>query len=163
MSWTKREFVNQAFSEIGFASYNYDLDPEQLQDALRNMDSMVATWNTKGIKIGYPLPSSPSSSSLDTETNVPDAANEAIYLNLAIRLAPSLGKMVSPELKQTAKGGMDALYSIAAIPNEMQITDLPSGAGNKSWRNDSSRFLAKANTNPLQIGEGDNLEFLGDS
>jgi hypothetical protein len=45
VAWTKREFVVQAFSEIGLASYVYDLQPEQLQTALNRLDSMLATWN----------------------------------------------------------------------------------------------------------------------
>ena len=29
MGWTKREYVEQAFEEIGLASYVFDLTPEQ--------------------------------------------------------------------------------------------------------------------------------------
>ena len=87
MGWTKRQFVEQAFEEIGLATYTFDLSPEQMQSALRRLDAMVATWNGAGIRIGYPLPSSPQDSDLDTETNVPDMSNEAIYTNLAIKIA----------------------------------------------------------------------------
>lgn len=135
MSWTKRQFVVQAFEEIGFASYVYDLEPEQLQAALRRLDSMLATWNAEGIRLGYPLPSTPGDSDLDTETNVPDAANEAIYTNLAIKIAPTVGKMVSQDTKVTAKMAYGALMMRAAMPPEMQLPGtLPSGAGNKPWR-----------------------------
>ena len=33
MSWTKRQYIVDAFEEIGLASYVYDLQPEQLQSA----------------------------------------------------------------------------------------------------------------------------------
>ena len=33
MSWTKREFVNQALEEIGLASYVFDLQSEQMNSA----------------------------------------------------------------------------------------------------------------------------------
>ena len=89
MGWTRRQFVEQAFEEIGYASYVYDLEPEQLESAGRRLDAMVASWNGKGIRLGYPLPSSPELASLDTETEVPDYANEAIYTNLAVKLAPT--------------------------------------------------------------------------
>ena len=162
MSWSKRQFVEQAFEEIGFASYQFDLDPAQLQSAMRKMDSMLATWNAKGIKIGYPIPSSPENGDLDEETNVPDSANEAIFLNLAIRLAPSLGKVVALETKANAKSAYMALLGNSAIPNEQQVSGLPKGAGSKYWIDNGRVSLPEPNIDPLQIGDGGSLEFIGD-
>ena len=155
MSWTKRQFVVEAFDEIGFASYIYDLEPERLEKALRSMDSMVATWNAKGIRIGYPLPSSQSASSLDQETNVPDSANDAITLNLAVRIAPSLGKVVSQETKQFAKDAYNALLVKLAHPIEMQLPSMPSGAGNKTT---DRQFLPQP-TDEILADRGDTIEF----
>ena len=75
MGYTKRQFISAAFEEIGLASYVFDLQPEQLESALRRLDAMMADWNAKGIRLGYPLPSSPQDSSLDEETLVPDSAS----------------------------------------------------------------------------------------
>jgi len=138
MSWTKRQFVTQAFEEIGYASYSYDLEPEQLQAGLRRLDSMMATWNGRGIALGYPLPSTPEDSNLDTETEVPDFANEAIYTNLAVRIAPIIGKIVSIETKVAAKMSYNEVLRSTSVTHEMKFpTSLPAGAGNKPWRNDS--------------------------
>ena len=159
MSWTKRQFVETAFSEIGLASYVYDLQPEQLQEALRRLDAMMATWNNKGIRIGYPLPASPEDSDLDTETGVPDAANEAIYLNLGIRIAPSVGKVVSQETKRMAREAYRALLINIAMPQEMQLPrTLPSGAGNKPWRYEDP-FLNTPDTSPIRLGDDGQLIF----
>jgi len=157
MSWTKREFVNQAFEEIGFA-YGYDLDPDQLQSALSKLDGMMAQWNGKGIRLSYPLPSSPTNSTLDQETEVPDYANEAIYLNLALRIAPGFGKVPARELKQFAKQAYNVLLSRSTIPSERQITDLPKGAGNKPWRLTDDPFLDPV-TDTLDAGPDSELEF----
>ncbi len=78
MSYTKSQFVNDAFDEIGLAGYAFDLPPEQLQSAVRKLDRMMATWYNLNINIGYPMTSSPENADLDTETNVPDSANDAI-------------------------------------------------------------------------------------
>jgi len=78
MGWTKRQFVTQAFEEIGLAAYVFDLTPEQLQSALNRLDSMVASWNAKVIRLGYPISSSPQSSNLDEETNVAEGATTPI-------------------------------------------------------------------------------------
>lgn len=138
MGWTKRQFVLQAFEEIGLASYVYDLTPEQLNSALFKMDAMMATWNGKGIRVGYPLPTSPNNSTLDTQTNVPDSANEAIYTNLAQRIAAGYGKTVFPETKAAARAGYEVLLSRAAMPMEMQMPGtMPAGAGNKPWAVDN--------------------------
>lgn len=138
MSWTKRQFVYQAFEEIGYANYAYDLEPEQLESALRRLDSMMATWNAKSIRINYPIPTSPENSDLDEETGVPDRANEAIYLNLAIRIAPVVGKTVSSETRMSARMAYNEVLQNATMPNEMLFPrSLPAGAGNKPWRYDT--------------------------
>ena len=135
MGYTRRQFVTAAYAEIGLASYVFDLEPEQLELACQRLDSMMAQWNGRGLRLGYPLPGSPELTALDTETNVPDAANEAIITGLAVRIAPGLGKSVSPDTKMMAKAGYDMLLSRAAMPPEMQLTgNVPLGAGNKPWR-----------------------------
>jgi hypothetical protein len=138
MSYTKRQFVEEAFAELGMANYTFDLQPQQLDTALRRLDTMMATWNAKGIRLGYPLPSSPQDSDLDTETQVPDSANEAIVTNLAIRLAPQYGKTVAIDTRTTAKLGYDTLLARATFPAEQQFPrTLPLGAGQKPWRYDT--------------------------
>lgn len=158
MGWTKGQFVESAFEEIGMATYVFDLSADQLQGALRRLDAMLASWNAKGIRLGYPLPSSPDDSELSQETNVPDSANEAIYTNLAIKIAPSFGKAVSMDTKMTAKLTLDTLMSRAAFPMEQQLpSTLPAGAGNKPWRYDDP-YLADP-VDPLLAGQDGEIEF----
>jgi len=116
MGYTKRQFVDAALEEIGLASYTFDMQPEQLESARRRLDAMMADWNAKGIRLGYPLPSSPEDGSLDEETLVPDSAYEAIICSLGIRLAPSYGRVVMMETKATAKQGYDILLQRATFP-----------------------------------------------
>jgi hypothetical protein len=80
---------------------------------------------------------------LDDESNVPDRANEAIYLNLALKIAPSLGKTVSPDLKASAWYAYNNLLSWAlSNPRKMSMPDtMPRGAGNKPWRFNSDEYL----------------------
>lgn len=160
MSWTKKQFVVQAFDEIGIAAYIYDLQPEQLQTALRRLDSMMASWNTLGIRIGYPLPGEPNASDIDDATSVPDSANETIYLNLAIRLAPGMGKVVSMDTKMAAKAAYDNLLLGVAFPPEMRLpTTMPLGAGNKpSQLGNENPFVQQLDI-PLQAGQDSFLDF----
>ena len=142
MSWTKLQLVRQAFSVIGLADYDFDLQPEQLENALRMMDSMVGTWNAKGILLSYPTPTSPENSNLSDESNIPDRANEAVYLNLAQRLSATLGRPVTAELKSSAWYAYNNLLSWAMQPNEMVLPHtMPRGQGNKPYRYDGDNFL----------------------
>lgn len=159
MSWTKRQFVVQAFEEIGLASYVFDLSPEQMDSALRRLDSMMAAWNAKGIRLGYPIPGNPQDSSLEEKTGVPDSANEAVYMGLAVRLAPGFGKVVSPDTKSAAKQGYDTLLSRAAMPMEQQLPgSMPAGAGNKPWCKNDGPFLTPP-VDPLLAGQDGEIEF----
>lgn len=143
MAYTKRDIINRAFEEIGLASYVFDLQPEQLEGALQRLDAMMATWNAKGLRLGYPLPSSTAASSLTQELDVPDAALEAMHLNLAVRIAPGYGKTPSPDTKGAAKLSYNTLLSKSAHPVEMQLGNMtiPSGQGNKGWRDNRDPFL----------------------
>ena len=159
MAYTKRDIINQAFAEIGMADYVFDLQPQQLDNALRQLDMMMATWNGKGIRIGYPLPSSPGDSDLDEVTGVTDMALEAMYLGLAIRISSGYGKTVSPETKAVAKFAYNQLLGKSALPIEMQIGNqtVPSGAGNKGWRYYNNPYLRQP-TDPLTVGSDSILD-----
>lgn len=159
MGWTKRQYVEQAFTEIGLSGYIFDLTPEELNSALRQLDSMMAAWNAKGIRLGWPMPSSPQNSDLDDETNITDAANEAIYCGLAVRIAPTFGKAVMGQTQFFAKQAYDQLLAIAAAPMERQLPQtMPAGAGNKPWRDNDSPFI-RPPIDPLLTGPDGPIEF----
>lgn len=133
MSWTKREIIEKAFEEIGMAAYVFDLQPEKVESARRTMDAMAAMWSSKRIQLGYPLPSEADSSDLDQDCNIPDYAYETFYLNLAKRLASTVGKTLAAEIVTLAREGYENLLRIAVSnPPQMKYAcSLPSGAGNK--------------------------------
>jgi hypothetical protein len=159
MGYSKRQFVAAAFEEIGLASYAFDLQPQQFESALRRLDAMMASWNALGIRLGYPLPSSPQFSDLDAESEVPDSANEAIITNLAVKIAPSYGKQVMPDTKATAKETYNTLLSRAAVPMEQQLpSTMPSGAGNKPWRVYDDPFL-RPPVDPVLAGQDGPIQF----
>lgn len=159
MGYSKRQFVSAAFEEIGLASYAFDLQPQQLESALRRLDAMLASWNALGIRLGYPLPSSPEFSDIDAESEVPDSANEAIITNLAVKLAPSYGKQVMPETKATARETYNTLISRAVLPMEQQLPGtMPAGAGNKPWRVYDNPFL-RPPVDPVLAGQDGQIEF----
>lgn len=144
--WTKRQLIEQAFAEIGLGG-SFNVSPDELEDGLRRLDSMMATWDSKGILLGYLLPSSPDESDIGSAAGIPDTANEAVYMNLAIRLAPSYGKNLAQDTRNTARQAYDQLLVVAARPAQQQLRNsLPRGAGNKPWRGSGPFFPAPADT-----------------
>ena len=132
VSWTKRQLVEQAHSEIGLGSYAFNLQPAQLQDAMIKMDSMLGNWETSGIYLGYPIPETPLASDLDVDTTVDVRSNEAIYLNLAIKIAPSFGKQIAHETRVNAKQAYNKLLNRATIAPKLKYADgTLAGSGNK--------------------------------
>jgi len=110
MPWTKRQIISEAFAEIGKGSYSFDMQPEEYQMALRRLDAMMATWGaTANVRIGYS--GGNGFGDVGVETEVPDWAVSAMYLNLAISLAPAYGKTVSPETKINAKAAFDSIMN----------------------------------------------------
>ena len=156
MSWTKHQLVSQALEEIGYAGYIYDIDSNILTSIMSRLDAMLGMWNTLGIVTGYPLISGRSTGSLEDDTCLEDGAIAAVYLNLAIAIAPMFGKTIQPETKQAAKVAYTALTSKLAMPNEMNKTDgLPKGAGNKQY----SRFnFYQPDQQKVSTGTGTTIE-----
>lgn len=157
MGYTRRDFVNAACEELGVSTYLFDLPPERLEEMGRRLDALMATWNAKGIRLGYPLPSGPGTNDLDAETEVPDMAFEAIAGNLAIRCAAIFGKQVMPTTLTTAKSAYNALLGHFAGPIQRQLGPLPAGSGNKPWIV-GDPFLVPAR-DPLLAGNDSALEF----
>jgi hypothetical protein len=159
MGWTKRQIVMAAFEEIGLGAEVYDVQPGQLASALKRLDAMVAEWNGRGIRIGYPLPASPAESSLDDATNVPDSAVETLFLSLAVRIAPGYGKQVMPDTKASAIRGYNTLLARATTPVEMALpSTMPAGQGNKPWRWGSEEFLEPP-AEEVQAGDDGDLVY----
>ena len=158
MGYSKRQFVEGAFEELGIASYDFDLQPEELESAMRRLDAMMAEWNAKGIRLSYPVPGSPDDNDLSEPTQVPDSAYEAIITNLGIRIAPQHGKTVAVETKASAKAAYNTLLARACFPPEMQFpSTMGVGTGNKP-RRVSGTFMPQP-VNNLDVGHDAELTF----
>ena len=159
MGWTRRQFCETALEEIGIAPDTFDSQPELLESARKRLDAMMAEWNGRGIRIGYPIGSDPNDGDLDDATNVPDSANEAIYLNLAMRVAPTYGKQVMQQTMSAARAALNTVSMRATSPPTMQMPGtMPAGAGNKRWRNNASPFLSPP-SDPLVAGDDAEITF----
>lgn len=160
MAWSKAQLIATAFEEIGVANYEFDLQPEQIEGALRRLDTLMATWNAVGIRIGYNQASEPGQSDPNQDSGIRDEAVQAVIANLAVRLGPTIGKQVSRETKGAAVAGYNALLSRVASLNvrEQQFPQtLPVGAGNRRWSQDE--VFNPTPVTPLTTNPDSDLEF----
>ena len=157
--WTKGQIIDQAFEELGLAGHVFDMTPEEQQSALRRLDTMMALWEAKGVRVGYLLASAPNDSDLNAASGLPDAAVEASYLNLAMRLAAAFGKVLSTDTRRAAREAYDTLLWAAAQPIEQQLPNtMPRGAGNKPWRSVNHPFFGRPDGSPLGTSQGGDLD-----
>jgi hypothetical protein len=158
--WTKGQHVAAAFEEIGLGNWKFDVDPEQQQSALRRLEAMMASWNGQGIRIGYAL-ATPANTDWDQDSGVPEEANLAIFTNLAILIAPTVGKTVKAETVKTANAGYRALLSkvaAAALQEQSYPKTFPRGAGNRR-SNDRRPFFPGPEEDTLAAGPDKELDF----
>lgn len=128
MPKTKRHFISKALAKIGLGDVAYDADAEDLQDALSELNAMMAEWAERGIDIEWPL-----SDTQDIETVTEAAAGEetAIIYNLAQRIAPDFGKAVAPRVDAIALRQFNRLMRAYNPTPLKQKTRRLSGAGNR--------------------------------
>lgn len=156
--WTKGQLVTAAFDELGLAGYEFDVQPDEVMSALRRMDSMMAMWDSKGIRIGYQLTVDPQDTDPDQDSGLSDTAVEAVFLNVAIRIASSYGKTPMQATKVIARESYEALLSaVTAEPPRMNYPrDTPAGAGNRQWSR--RRVFLPTPAEPITTGPDGALE-----
>lgn len=134
MGWTKKQLILQAFEELGLSANVYDITPSQLESANNKLNAMLAMWALNGVRVGWNSPNTQYLDDVNNDSNAPDYANEAIYTNLAMRLASSFGKPVPAELRTLAISSYGHLINaLTREPMQVQYCSLlPRGAGYKT-------------------------------
>ena len=155
MPYSKRELIYAALEEIGIASYNFDLQAEQVLSAGNMLDAMMAEWDARGIHVGYPI-TSPTTIDLDASVGFPAWVNEAARTGLAIRVAPSYGRTPSPNTMMTAKSSFATVVAKNSSAPFMSFPDtLPAGAGNNPWLLNQDPYIRPADDDLLAGDEGE--------
>lgn len=151
MSYTKRTIINQAHAEIGLGSYAYDLQPEDLQDALLRLNALLAQWSGNGAQVGWPSVNSELVDDLDADSGLPVDAVRGVICALAVDIAPGFGKAPSRETKIAARQGKKLMTrkSMTIPQREMDATSIPAGAG---WKWDQRISLSESDSD---IKEGE--------
>lgn len=132
---TKRQLIEQAFSEVAINGWEYDIDPSEKDTALTRLDMLMRSLLSKGLDLSYNFPARIGGGDLDDMLGCPDGAFDGLAVLLALRLCPTMGKKLSAESRMALGDAMKAVRASAAslVPSMLLAPATPIGSGNKPW------------------------------
>lgn len=132
---TALQIVIGAAEEIGVKTAESNLEPGDSQVIFNRMNDLLTELADTGV-----TPEFTEVATLDDDVNISRNAVGAIKFALAIRIAPSFQKLVTPDLRIIARESMQALESSVVHVGTVALPDtLPTGSGNdcgESFRED---------------------------
>lgn len=136
---TKGDIVRAALRKLGVASDATltDVEPQSMQDAVEDLELMMAEWyqDGKGILTDYIF------SDLDTPPSDGDlhgmraSSVSAVMHNLAVRIAPDYVVEPAAKVVYSARYGKEMLYKSSAIGRARRSpypSRMPTGSGNRA-------------------------------
>lgn len=138
-STTKRQLVEQMFTECAVNGWEYDITADEKDTALTRLDALMWELRGRGVDIGYNFPLGIGQGDLDDVLGCPDQAFYGLSILGAERLCPTMGKKQSMESRIALTAAMKAVRSAAVtlVPSSQIAPATPIGSGNKPW---SSRY-----------------------
>lgn len=129
---TKGTVVDMAFEEITLAGYNLDATTDEQASAIRRLDSLMARWAHSSLNVGYNFPAAVGGSARADVSGIPDLALDAAVVDLALAIAPGIGKTLSVETRIRYRQSMNAVRAVfSVIPERSLPISTLRGAGNK--------------------------------
>lgn len=134
---TKGDLVRAALRKLGVASSATltDVEPQSMQDAVDDLESMMAEWyqDGKGIITGYVFADPDNLPAEGDDHGLRSSELSAVFNNLACRIAPDYAIEPTTKIITTARYGKEQLVKNTALnrakrapyPNRM-----PTGSGN---------------------------------
>ena len=126
---TKGDIVNQAFEYLRISGLTNEAAPRDTRLALRSLDSMMLAWTNKGLNLSWNKSDDFTDPGPQEDSGISDADYEAIYVNLAVKLAPAFGKPPT-QLDSFARELYAGLFS-TELPTQQNNTYMPLGSGNR--------------------------------
>lgn len=157
---TKGSLVLRALRRAGLASSAMLLapEPESIQDGLRDLEDMMASWEADGVALSYRYTGAPEPQP-EEEAGVPDWAVNAIAHNLALIMCVDNQRPPPDRLVTLAFNDLRIVKSrLVTVPSLQRRNDMPRGIGNATgaspWGYD--RFYRE--TDPVTDDNGHPLD-----
>lgn len=162
MSKTKVELVIKAYKWLRISGLTSQPDPEEISDGIDMLESMMLELSSRNICSSYffedePLP--------NTDSRLEPKYNTAVETNLAVRLAPFFGKVVSVELALQARQSLSNWSARSAKVNQIRPPRrMPRGSGNtfrfSNWvrfSNEEPNAPISCDTREIKVDEINNF------
>lgn len=133
---TKRQLVEQAFSEVALNGWEFDITADEKETALTRLDALMYELSGRGVSVAYAFPTQLGGGDLDDMLGCPDTVFFALAILLAKRLCPTMGKTFSAESRVALREAERTLFVVGmTVPTVTYAPGTPIGSGNKPWAN----------------------------
>lgn len=142
---SKTQIISNAFDELRINGITSKADNEDIALALDSLEQVVSEFP---FDIGYRFESNPDPNTL---TGIPQYAERAVYMALAVRLAPRYGKDASI-YRNDAASALNALYSrVRRVPQVYNSPRMPMGMGNRAHYPKYNQFMPPTSAAPVSV------------
>lgn len=148
---TAAQVIKYALQEIITQASESPLEPDEYQDCIFALNSMMFEYDAGGIHLGFT-----EVTSLGDDITVPAGAISGIVSNLALRVAPQFMGSVTPELMKKASDGYKVMCKLGVTIEPTQFGGLvPIGSGNQNW---NSRKFYPPVTDDIEAEVNNNIQ-----
>jgi hypothetical protein len=137
----KRQIVEMAYSKCALAGYEFGRTPEEVNDALSELNAMMLEWPFS--MLGYVQPAYGVGDG-EEQSGIPPETQAAVATQLALRLAPNMGKTLSPEAQVSVSRSLALLHAhplVVSIPTQPLQAHTPRGLGSRGVLNVIDPFI----------------------
>ncbi|NCH64884.1 packaged DNA stabilization protein p27 [Cronobacter turicensis] len=149
MSLTKGDIALFALRKAGIASSATltDVEPQSLEDAIHDLEGMMAEWLTVPGNIGYIFAADGEEPLPDDDSGLPLKYRDAVGYQLMLRVMVDYAIEPSPRQESSASRAYEALLvDTVSVPSMRRRGDFPEGQGNKYDNLSSDRYYPDAET-----------------
>ena len=126
---TKGDIVRQAYAHLRISGLTSKATPEDTQLGLQTLEAMLLAWTNKGLNLSWKKSEDFVDPDPQKDSGISDANYEAIYVNLAVKLAPAFGK--APTQLNTYANELYAGLFDVVLPTQQNNEYMPLGSGNR--------------------------------
>lgn len=143
---TKIELLDRAYSKLRISGITVNPSPGDIEIALDEMECMLAEWDLVNVCLGYQFEDEPEP---NAESGLIRGYENAVQVNLAVRMAPEFGKNIPAELMMQASQSYSKVSSAVAVVKQTPYPQRqPVGEANTLRFNRWRRFYGIDNTAP---------------
>lgn len=156
---TKGDLVLVALRKAGLASRStlVQPEPEMVEDALTDLELMIAEWENKGIRLGYHFADEQLGADTGDDHGLLPGDINSVALCLAQRILTDVNRVVPQSLAVQARDAYEAMqYRQIEVPSLQRRNDMPTGQGNRGAFG-GGRFYCEVD--PVETGDGTDIDF----